>query len=292
MAMANERCKCVVVVPHWPNGVPTCKTCGLSLDSGAEPISGEASPCKHCNGTRWKVIPGDGCAVQDRTIPCPHCAGEASTGEQPPGATSLKFGGYCIHCGQPAYDNGSVAVHLAIDGRFLIQTQWCDDSKKTIAEPRSVGIDPMPPHNIPIRRKVEAVSIYSIAARPVSGTARPCDWPFQGNCTQKDALPKGEQVLKEFTDGTEESAGPLDAFAEANGVAPIGNYRLTREQIIKFITQSAAPSLTPRCPHCGSGKLWIEQFKYVRCDGCGTCIGFDSPADWGQFFSTQKEAGQ
>lgn len=32
-----EKCKCAVSVPHWPEGKPLCRTCGLSLDSGAAP---------------------------------------------------------------------------------------------------------------------------------------------------------------------------------------------------------------------------------------------------------------
>lgn len=53
--------------------------CLKNLPSAPQP---SASPCKHCNGSRWKIIAGDGCAVQDRTIPCPHCSSQTSAEPQ------------------------------------------------------------------------------------------------------------------------------------------------------------------------------------------------------------------
>jgi hypothetical protein len=57
------------------------------------------------------------------------------------------------------------------------------------------------------------------------------------------------------------------------------------------------PSLTPRCPKCGNdgtglGNALVVQTSSVKCWACATRFETKSLADFAQFFSAQKEAGQ
>jgi hypothetical protein len=50
----------------------------------------------------------------------------------------------CVHCGEPLWDNGTVAVHLKLiiyEGKpTVLQTQWCDTTKKTIGETALISV--------------------------------------------------------------------------------------------------------------------------------------------------------
>jgi len=230
----------------------------------AEPISGEASPevCVCGHGKNCHLDPRDQ-GNYHQCIICPNgtCdkyrwAGGASIGERPPESHVISIDTMREFLDEAMDLCQDDCSHLTSADRQRVSSGIIEQLKKSAGRAAS-GTGPQV-------CEWGCTSYFKNVMCPIhmkqlGGTERPCDWPFQGNCTQQDACLKANRCLKNLTGGTvslcSEHKEPRSDCPTCNVVATGGT------------EESAGPRSTPVCHECKQPASFIRS-QYV-CKGCG-----------------------